>query len=148
MNRKVKLEGRVRASQESQQKIINNLSNNKSIILIKQNKSKGIVILDRKNYNEKCLSIVQSKQFDSTKTLECKVQRTFRKIKNVLNENDYKKLFSTGSRPGSFFVTAKVHKLQSNQVLNELTVRPIISNIGTATYETVKYLDNLPLPLG
>ena len=146
MNRKVKLEGRVRASQKYQQKIINNLSNNKSIILIKQNKSKRIVILDRKNYNEKCLSFVQGKQFHSTKTLECKVQRTFQKIKNVLSENDYEKLCSTGSRPGLFFGT--VHKLQSNQILNELTVRPIIFNIGTATYETVKYLDNLPLPLG
>ena len=43
---------------------------------------------------------------------------------------------------------AKVHKLQYNQGLNELTVRPIISNIGTATYETAKYLNNLLSPLG
>ena len=35
-----------------------------------------------------------------------------------------------------------------NQDLNELTVRLIISNIGTATYETEKYLNNLLSPLG
>ena len=102
---------------------------------------------------EKCLSIVESKQFkklkkDPTKTLESKVQRTLWKIKNVLSEKDYKKLYPTGSRPGLFYGTAKVHKLQGNQGLNELTVRPIISNIGTATYETAKYLNNLQSPLG
>ena len=57
------------------------MSNNKSILLIKQDKGRGIAILDRKRYIEKCLSIVQSKHFkklkkDPTKTLESKVQRT------------------------------------------------------------------------
>ena len=41
-----------------------------------------------------------------------------------------------------------MHKLQENQSLNELTVKPIISNIGTATYNTAKYLKNLLSPLG
>ena len=135
-----------------QQKVINNLSNNKSIILIKQDKGRGIVILGRNHYTEKCLSIVESKLFrklekDSTKTLESKVRRTLRKIKNVLSEDDYKKLYHTGSRSGLFYGTAKVHKLQSNQGLNELTVRPMLSNIGTATCETAKYLNNLLSPL-
>ena len=66
----------------------------------------------------------------------------------MLSENDGKKLYFTGSRPGFFNGAAKVHKLQGNQSLNESTVRPIISNIGTATYDTVKYLSNLMSPLG
>ena len=36
-----------------------------------------------------------------------------------------------------------MHKVQGNQGLNKLKVRPIISNIGTATYESKKYLNNL-----
>ena len=52
-----------------------------------------------------------------------------------------KKLYPTESRPGLFYGTAKVHKLLGTQGLNELTVRPIISNTGTATYETAKYLN-------
>ena len=59
-----------------------------------------------------------------------------------------KNFIPTGSQPGLFYGTDKVHKLQGNQGLNELTVRPIISNIGTATYETAKYLNNLLSPLG
>ena len=39
-------------------------------------------------------------------------------------------------------------KLQGNQGLNEMTVRPIIFNTGTASYETAKYLNNLLSPLG
>ena len=59
--------------------------------------------------------------------------------KNFISQ-DHDQVFFNGA--------AKVHKLQGNQSLNELTVRPIISNIGTATYDTVKYLSNLMSPLG
>ena len=118
--------------------MINNLSKIKSIIPNKQDRDRGIVILDRKHYIEKCLNIVASKQFkkikkDSTKTWESKVQRTLRKIKSVLRENSYKKLYATGSQPGLYYWMAKVYKLHGKQSLNELTVRPVIYTIGTAT---------------
>ena len=41
-------------------------------------------------------------------------------------------------RSGLFYGTTKVHKLQQQQQeqrLEELTMRPIISNIGKATYD-------------
>ena len=114
------------------------LTYNKSIILIRQDKNRSIEILDRKYYIEKCLSIAESKQLrklkkDSTTTLESKVQRTLRKIESVLSENNYKKLYATGSQPGLFYWMAKVYELHGKQGLNELTVRPLIYTIGTAT---------------
>ena len=68
------------------QKIIDNISRNKDIILIKQDKGHGVVILDKKHYIEKFINILDSEQFkklqkDPTKTLENKMQRTLRKIK-------------------------------------------------------------------
>ena len=48
-------------------------------------------------------------------------------------------MYPIGSRPEQFYVTTKVHKLQSRQNVYDLTLRPIISNLGTASYETVKY---------
>ena len=57
-------------------------------------------------------------------------------------------MYPTGSRPGLLNTTAKVHKLQRGEGLNELTMRPIVSNIGTATYETAKFLNSLLAPLG
>ena len=76
------------------------------------------------------------------------MQRTLRKIKQHLDENEYNRMYPTGSGPGFFYTAAKVHKLQNGEGLNELTMRPIISNIGTATYETAKFLNSLLAPLG
>ena len=56
-------------------------------------------------------------------------------------------MYPRGSKPGLFYGTAKVHKLKIGEGLKELTVRPIISNIGTATYKTAKYLNTLLTPL-
>ena len=57
-------------------------------------------------------------------------------------------MYPTGSKPGLFYTTAKVHKLQSGERLNELKMWPIVSNDGTATYETAKFLNSLLAPLG
>ena len=40
------------------------------------------------------------------------MQRT---IKQHLDENEYRRMYPTGSRPGLFYTTAKVHKLQSGE---------------------------------
>ena len=39
---------------------------------------------------------------------------------------EYKKLHPTGSKPGSFYATVKVDKLQRGEYLNELTIRFMI----------------------
>ena len=81
-------------------------------------------------------------EYDPTSKLESKVQRTLRKIKSKLPENVYKKLYPTGSYSGRFYGNAKVHKLSINNV-DDLRLRPIVSNIGTATYEAAKCLASL-----
>ena len=43
-------------------------------------------------------------------------------------------------------MNTQVYKLSNNNV-DDLTLRPIVSNIGTATYETAKYLASLLAPL-
>ena len=55
-------------------------------------------------------------------------------------------MYLTGSYPGKFYGNAKVHNLSTNNV-DDLTLRPFVSNIGTATYETAKYLASLLAPL-
>ena len=71
------------------------------------------------------------------------MQRVLKKIKCHLEEKEHKILYPTGSKPGLFYGTAKVHKLKIGEGLKELTVRPFIFNTGTATYETAKYLNTL-----
>ena len=75
------------------------------------------------------------------------MQRVLKKIKCHLEEKEHKILYPTGSKPGLFYGTAKVHKLKIGEGLKELTARPIISNIGTTTSETAKYLNTFLTPL-
>ena len=131
--------------------VIDRLSKNNNIIIIEQDKGSGVIILDRNKYIDKCMSMVATKQFskldyDPTSKLESKEQNTLRKIKSKLPENVYKKLYPTGSYPGKFYRNAKVPKLSTNNV-DDLTLRPIVSDIGTATYETAEYLTSLLAPL-
>ena len=86
----------------------------KDIILI-QGKGRDVAILNRKDYIEKCVLILNTSQFrklntDPTKPLEKKVQRTLRK-KHELEDTEYKWLYQTDWRPRLFYTTPKVHKL-------------------------------------
>ena len=129
------------------EKVIDHLSKHNNIIIIKQGKGRGVVILDRSKYIDKCLSMLATNQFskldyDPTSRLESKVQQTLKKIKSKLPENVYKKLYPAGSYPGKFYENSKVQKISTNNV-NDLTLRPVVCNIGTAIYEMTKYLANL-----
>ena len=62
--------------------------------MLRRDKGRGMVIIDRKKYNEKCMDMLITRQFrkldnDSTKTIETKVQRAARKIKGHLSTSDY-----------------------------------------------------------
>ena len=91
--------------------IVSKLSKREDIVILKQEKGKGVVLMDRHKYTDKCLALLSTKQFttltnDPTKTLESKVQRTLRKIKSKFTEQKYKKLYPTGSCPWKFYGTA------------------------------------------
>ena len=55
---------------------------------------------------------------------------------------------SFDSNPGRFCGTAKLHKLPPNDTMEGLPIRPIASNIGTASYHLAKYLAHNLSPLG
>ena len=69
-------------------------------------------------------------------------------MKKKFDQRVYERLYPSSSRPGLFFGLAKVHKLKEDTYsISNLPLRPVISNIGTATYEISKYLANLLQPL-
>ena len=57
------------------------------------------------------------------------------------------RIYPTGSAPGKFYGTTKKHKIPVKGTINDLPLRPIISNIGTASYQLPKYLTKLLSPL-
>ena len=68
------------------------------------------------------------------KATERKVHNVLQKIKSNFSPNEYKQLYPTGSSPGKLYGTAKIHKLSQGGQVEKLPIRPIISNIDTATY--------------
>ena len=77
-----------------------------------------------------------------------KYKKTLRKIKDKIPSLLYSKINPTGSVPGRFYGTTKLYKLKDNRTVENLPLRPIISNIGTATYKLAKYLARILKPLG
>ena len=135
------------------QQIINNLYKNQAIIILRQDKGRGVVILKRTDYLTKCETFLNGPEFeqltnDPTATFQTKVQSKLRQMKTKFNEQDYTRLYPSGSQPGLFFGLAKVHKLKEGQnTVDHLPLRPVISNIGTTTYQISKHLTKLLTPL-
>ena len=134
------------------QRTTHTLGRNNSIVVLKQIKGREVVILDKNIYVEKCLSILDTNQSiklhkNPTSSYESKIQRTLRKIKSKLSTEEYKKLYPTGSNAGRFYGNVKVHKIERNDKVDKLPLRPIVPNIGTASYQLAKYLAKLLSPL-
>ena len=54
------------------------------------------------------------------------------KQKNFFNENQYNKLYPSGSAPARIYGTPKMHKFSSRDSFPKL--RPIVSSIGTCPF--------------
>ena len=119
---------------------------------MKQDKGRGAVLFDKRKYTKKCLALFNTNQFiklydDPTKVYKEKIQEALWKMKHKFTNQEYHKLYSTDSNARRFYSTGKVYKVPENGTLDDLPIRPIVSNIGTASYHLVKYLSHLLSPL-
>ena len=137
---------------EEEKKVLENLYKNPEIVILRQDKGRGVVILDKTVYVSKGENFLGGPEFeklnsDPTKAFQRQVQETLLGMKKKFTKKTYKKLYPSSSRPGLYFGLAKVHKLKGSTDVNQLPMRPVISNIGTATYELSKFLAELLKPL-
>ena len=118
-------------------------------------KGRGVIVINCTDYVVKCEEMLKSKQFvqlqdNPAAKFERKVQNKLLELKKNkrFTEEEYRSFYPSGSRPGRFYATAKRHKVQEgNTNARDLPLRPIVSNIGTATYGVSKYLAKLLQPL-
>ena len=71
--------------------IIKRISRNKNIKILKQDKGRGVVIMDSNKYTEKCMELINTNNFrkmecDNTKDVEKSVQEALLKIKGAIGE--------------------------------------------------------------
>ena len=76
-----------------------------------------------------------------------RIQGAARKSKNKLSQNKYMNIYRTGSSTREFYGTAKKHKPVPTGTIDYISMRPIISNIGTASNQSTKHLAKLLSPL-
>ena len=67
------------------------------------------------------------------------------KEKNFFNENEYDKLYPSGSAPSRIYDSPKMHKSSSSDSFPKLC--PIVSYIGTFNYNFARFLCDLLSPL-
>ena len=129
--------------------VLKNLKNDENIIVTKPDKGRGIVLLNRVDYNRKMYEILS----DVTKfrllnvdiashilKLEDKLNRLLRVIKDKIGDFNYNAIYASGSRPGCMYGLPKIHKVGN-------PLRPIISSIGTFNYNLAKFLVPVLKPL-
>ena len=122
------------------------MKNENNLVIQKADKGNTIVILDKDSY----LKSVETLLKDSSKfknipkdlnyiiSSEKRVTDLLKKFKNknVISEETYNKLRPVGSKPGTLYGSAKVHK----PLINGLPpFRPILSAIGTPIYKLAKF---------
>ena len=135
-----------------QYRVLRNLRKNKDIVITKPDKGNGVVILDRKLYNNAIQEMIsdipkfEKLNEDSTLKREASLQRFLRKLKqkNVFNEM-YDKLYSSGSAPARIYGTPKMYKFSPSDTFPKL--RPIVSSIGTFNYDLNRFLCDLLSPI-
>ena len=136
-----------------QHRVLRNLKKNKDIVITKADKGNGVVILDQKLYNNTIKEIISDtskfKKLNEDPTLkhETSLQRFLRKLKqkNFFNETEYDKLYPSGSAPACIYGTSKMHKFSSSDSFPK--IRPIVSSIGTFSYNLARFLCDLLSPL-
>jgi len=127
------------------------LKNQNDLIFQKADKGNTIVILDKSAYTKSVELLIQNpekfeklniqaeKELNFLINLESKLKSKYLSmLKNkFIDEVTYSKICPTGSRPGVLYGLAKVHKPTKNGLP---PFRPILSAIGTPTYNLAKFL--------
>lgn len=142
--------------------ILKKLKNKKEIIITRPDKGNGVVIMNRTDYHQQIMRIINDttkfskrerlcgkKKKDITVFREGQLQTYLYSLKKkgVIDDNVYERIRPKGSHPARIYGLPKVHKLKGN-VPNEIPpVRPIIDSMGTFNYNLAKHLTDILTPL-
>lgn len=145
-------------TQEEHEALIE-LSSYHDIIIQKADKGNVVVIVDKSSYigkmenilsdDSKFLPITFEGDIDDLKYILNKEQEiknflTTLRENEIINKDEFKRMCPVGSKPGILYGLCKVHK---STVGDCPPFRPILSAIGTTSYNLAKYLVPLLSPL-
>ena len=116
-------------------------------MVLTADKGVSMVVVDREEYTAKSEALLHQPNYkilktDPTNKYKNKLIALLKSIKaeGRIDDNTYKKLYPTGAVPPKYYGLPKVHK-------PGMTLRPIISSIGSVTHSTAKELARIIKPL-
>ena len=126
---------------------IRELRSDKTRMVLTADKGVSMVVMDREDYNTKSEELLHTSTYqilstDPTNKHKNKLISLLKSIKaeGGISETTYKKLYPTGATTPKYYGLTKVHK-------EDTPLRPIVSSIGSVTYETAKELSRILKPL-
>ena len=136
-----------------QHRVLRNLRKNKDIVITKPDKGNGVVILDRKLYNNAIEEIIldtsKFQRLTENPALKCEASlKCFLhglEQQNFFNGIEYDGLCPSGSAPAHIFGTPRVHKVSSSDSIPKLC--QIVWSIGTFNYNLACFLCDLLSPI-
>ena len=121
------------------------LDNNR--LILTADKGVALVVIDKDEYIKKAEDLLKEKTYkkiaeDPTVKQKNKLINILRNIKTEggLKEEVYRRLYPTGAGSPKFYGLPKIHE-------SGIPLRPIISGIGTVTYNTAKEIARILKPL-
>ena len=122
-------------------KIIKDLRKNKSIVICKPDKGRGVVLLNKIDYIKKMTDIINDNtkfklikddELKLTIRLEDKIRKFINNLTGVKKEK-ISHCKPTGSTPGILYGSPKIHK-------SNIPLRPILAAYNTPSYKLAKWL--------
>ena len=127
-------------------KALQELKKDKDRIILTTDKGVALVVRNKTDYITKSEELLNTSTYkkipeDPTNRHKARLINILKNIKSEggLSEESYKKMYPTGAVSPKYYGLSKIHKAG--------TPRPIISSIGTATYNTAKELARILKPL-
>ena len=131
----------------SQAEAIKSLRKRDDIVILKADKGNATVLLDKEDYHQKCCELLQPPTYlplprNPTSRVERRVTEVLNdlKKKGALDKTLFQKLKPSLSRAPRFYGLPKIHKPGS-------PLRPIVSAIGSPTYNIAKFVTSIISPL-
>ena len=125
--------------------ILKRLGANSNLIILKPDKSRGVVIMDRNQYKQKMQQILQDESkfrkienpniYKICQSAEDKINSFLRDLKKLgkIDASQYNQMYTNNAAPGILYGLAKVHKPNT-------PLRPVLAAYEMASYNVAKFL--------
>ena len=130
-----------------EQVAVSGLRNNNTRVILTSDKGVSLVVKNEEEYVKKAEELLHTDTYrtisnDPTNKYKTKLINLLKTIKaeGGISDAVYKRLYPTEGGAPKFYGLLKVHK-------EEIPLRPIVSSIGAASYETAKELARILKPL-